>query len=73
MGARVAVFGDESAGYLTSNLCSTTDADTAIAALGPGTPPSAASSEAFFDWDLVWLGLGAIGLVGGVWLVGRRH
>ena len=31
---------DEGNGVLSSGLCSTTDADLAIKALGPGTPPT---------------------------------
>lgn len=78
IGTRMAVFAvDEGNGVLSSGLCSTTDADLAIKALGPGTPPiegGAPSPEgAGFDWQAVWLGAGGLAIVAGVWLAGRRH
>jgi hypothetical protein len=78
LGTRLAVFAaDEGNGVLSSGLCSTTDADLAIKALGPGTPPSEGSSSsepgAGFDWQAVWLGAGGLAIVAAVWLVGRRH
>ena len=78
VGTRMAVFAtDEGNGVLSSGLCSTTDADLAIKALGPGTPPtegSAPSPEgAGFDWQAVWLGAGGLAVVTGVWLAGRRR
>ncbi len=45
LGTRMAIFAvDEGNGVLSSGLCSTTDADLAIKALGPGTPPSEANT-----------------------------
>ncbi|HJU51321.1 MAG TPA: hypothetical protein VJ815_03230 [Acidimicrobiia bacterium] len=74
VGTRMAIFASDDQGFLTSNLCSTTDADTAINALGPGTPPSAESSPpADFDWQAVGLGAVALVVVGAVWLLGRRR
>jgi hypothetical protein len=73
VGNRVAVFAtDEGGGLLSSNLCSITDADIAIAALGPGTPPTDSASPAAFDWQIVWLAAGAAGVVAGAWLLTRR-
>jgi hypothetical protein len=78
VGSRIAVFAtDEGTGVLSSNLCSTTDADLAIKALGPGTPPTEGSTPspegAGFDWQAVWLGAGGVAVVAGVWLAGRRR
>ena len=74
VGARMAIFANDDGGFLSSSLCSTTDADTAIKALGPGTPPSAGTAPgANFDWQAVGLGAGAVVLVGTVWLLGRRR
>ena len=79
VGSRMAVFAtDEGNGVLSSGLCSTTDADLAIKALGPGVSPTAgtpAPSEpaAGFDWQAVWLGTGGLAVVAGAWLVGRRR
>lgn len=78
LGTRMAVFAaDEGNGVLSSGLCSTTDADLAIKALGPGTPPTGGSvpspAGAGFDWQAVWLGAGGLVLVVGAWLVGRRQ
>ncbi|MGH8923916.1 MAG: hypothetical protein ACRDWA_04625 [Acidimicrobiia bacterium] len=73
VGARMAIFANDDQGFLTSSLCSTTDPDTAINALGPGTPPVAATPAANFDWQAVWLGAGAVVLVGAFWLIGRRR
>jgi hypothetical protein len=74
VGTRMAIFANDDQGFLTTSLCSTTDADAAINALGPGTPPSAESSPAAnFDWQAVGLGAGALVLVGAVWLLGRRR
>lgn len=71
VGARIAT--TEEAGRLTSNLCSTADPDTAIQALGPGTAPlEPADLAAPFDWPAVWLGVGALTLIGGAWLAIRR-
>lgn len=74
-GNRLAVFANDGPGYLTASLCSVTDADAAIAALGPGTPPSAGSptTEAPFDWQAVWLGGGAVILVAGAWFLTRSR
>ncbi len=73
VGARIAVFATEEAGRLTSTLCSTADPDTAIQALGPGTAPlETADLAAPFDWPVVWLGVGALTLIGGAWLAIRR-
>lgn len=72
VGSRVAVFANEQAGRLTSSLCATADPDAAINALGPGSPPTTSVSEAPIDWPAVWLGAGAVALVGGVWLALRR-
>jgi hypothetical protein len=70
----MAIFANDDQGFFASNLCSTTDADAAIKALGPGTPPSAATSPpANFDWQVVGLGAGALAVVGGVWFLGRRR
>ena len=78
LGTRMAVFAvDEGNGVLSSGLCSTTDADLAIKALGPGTPPTggnvAGPADAAFDWQAVWLGAGGLVVVAGVWLAGRRQ
>jgi hypothetical protein len=74
VGTRMAIFANDDQGFLTTSLCSTTDADAAINALGPGTPPSAESSPAAnFDWQAVGLGAGALVVVGGFWLLGRRR
>jgi hypothetical protein len=78
LGTRMAVFAaDEGNGVLTSGLCSTTDADLAIKALGPGTLPTAGGvpipAGAGFDWQAVWLGAGGLAVVAGVWLAGRRR
>lgn len=78
LGTRLAVFAaDEGNGVLSSGLCSTTDADLAIKALGPGTPPSEGSSSsepgAGFDWQALWLGAGGLAVVGAVWLASRRN
>ena len=78
IGTRIAVFAvEEGNGVLSSGLCSTTDAELAIKALGPGTPPvegSGASPEgAGFDWQAIWLGAGGLVLIAGVWLAGRRQ
>ena len=74
----MAVFAtDEGNGVLSSGLCSTTDADLAIKALGPGTPPTGAGvpgpAGAGFDWQAVWLGAGGLVVVAGFWLAGRRQ
>ena len=74
VGTRMAIFANDDQGFFTSNLCSTTDADLAIKALGPGSPPSAATSPpSNFDWQAVGLGTGALVVVGAVWLLGRRR
>jgi hypothetical protein len=79
IGTRMAVFAvDEGNGVLSSGLCSTTDADLAIKALGPGTPPTEGGTVstpegAGFDWQAVWLGAGGLVVVAGVWLAGRRQ
>jgi hypothetical protein len=74
VGSRMAIFASDDQGFLSSSLCSTTDADTAINALGPGEPPSPATTPSTdFDWQAVWLGAGAVVLVGGAWLIGRRR
>lgn len=74
VGSRIAIFANDDGGFLSSSLCSTTDAETAINALGPGTQPSAETSPpANFDWQAVGLGAGAVLLVGTVWLLGRRR
>jgi hypothetical protein len=74
IGSRMAIFASDDQGFLSSSLCSTTDADTAINALGPGVAPSPATTpSAAFDWQAVWLGVGALVLVGGAWLIGRRR
>ena len=77
-GTRMAIFAvDEGNGVLSSGLCSTTDADLAIKALGPGTPPGEPGTPTVdpgngFDWQAVWLGAGGLAVVGAVWLAGRR-
>lgn len=73
IGARMAIFANDDAGYLSSSLCSSTDPETAINALGPGTSPTTAPPLANFDWQAVWLGVGAVTLIGTVWLFGRRR
>lgn len=74
IGNRLAVFAsDEGGGILSASMCSVTDAESAIAALGPGTSPSPANVLATpFDWPAVWLGAGALVLVGGAWMLLRR-
>ena len=75
IGTRMAVFASEDGGRLTSNLCSVTDAEVAIKALGPGvapTPRSPAEAGESLDWQAVWLGAGGLVLVAGIWLLGRR-
>ncbi|HUO45830.1 MAG TPA: hypothetical protein VM470_03240 [Acidimicrobiia bacterium] len=77
VGARMAVFAIEEGGALTSSLCSVTDADAAITALGPGTPPSQGESATAdagpFDWPVVALGAGGLGVLAVAWLLGRRR
>jgi hypothetical protein len=78
LGTRMAIFAaDEGNGVLCSGLCSTTDPDMAINALGPGTPPTGSSvprpAGPGFDWQAVWLGVGGLAVVAGVWLAGRRQ
>jgi hypothetical protein len=78
LGTRMAVFAtDEGNGVLSSGLCSTTDADLAIKALGPGTPPTGGGfpvpAGAGLDWQAVWLGAGGLVVVAGVWLAGRHQ
>ena len=75
VGIRLAVFASEDGGQLTSNLCSVTDAEVAIKALGPGSPPTPGTTPepaGPFDWQAVWLGAGGLVLVAGIWLLGRR-
>lgn len=74
VGNRLAVFAsDEGGGILSVSMCSVTDPQSAITALGPGTPPVPATDFAApFDWPAVWLGAGAVVLVGGAWLLLRR-
>lgn len=77
-GTRMAVFAtDEGDGVLGSGLCSTSDADLAIEALGPGTAPTGGGvpgpASAAFDWQALWLGAGGPAVVAGVWLAGRRE
>lgn len=77
VGSRMAVFAAEDGTNLTSSLCSITDADAAIAALGPGTPPSPGESPtsggAPFDWQAVWLGAGGLAVLAAAWLLARRR
>lgn len=78
LGTRMAVFAtDEGDGVLGSGLCSTSDADLAIKALGPGTAPTGGAvpgpAGAAFDWQALWLGAGGLAVVAGVWLAGRRQ
>ncbi|HEY7564470.1 MAG TPA: hypothetical protein VIA81_06050 [Acidimicrobiia bacterium] len=76
IGTRLAVFATPDGDQLTSNLCSVTDADLAIAALGPGTPPVAdgsSSSGSGLDWQALWLGAGGLVVVAGAWWLSRRH
>lgn len=75
VGTRLAVFAAEENGQLTSNLCSTTDADTAINALGPGTEPSPGGTDTTgsFDWQAFGLAAGGLAVIGAaVWLSNRR-
>ncbi|MGH8928662.1 MAG: hypothetical protein ACRDWH_09950 [Acidimicrobiia bacterium] len=76
IGTRMAVFAADDGGILTSGLCSATDPDLAIAAVGPGSPLSGAAvpgEGSAFDWEAFWLGLGGVGVVGAVWWAGRRR
>ena len=77
LGTRMAIFAvDEGNGVFSSNLCSTTDADLAIQALGPGNPPGesgAPMARDAFDWQAVWLGTGGLAVVVAVWLAGGRR
>ena len=80
VGSRMAVFAtDDGNGVLASGLCSTTDPDLAMKALGPGNPPSPGGvstppeSDAAFDWQAVWLGAGGLAVVAVVWLSSRRR
>ena len=77
LGTRIAVFAaDDGNGVLTSGLCSSTDADLAIKALGPGTPPTpvmTGSAGSGFDWQAFWLGVGGLAVVAGFWAAGRRQ
>jgi hypothetical protein len=76
VGSRLAVFAADEGGQLTSNLCSTTDPDAAIGALGPGTAPTGGGSTlqaGSFDWQAVWLGAGGLAVVGGAWWLSRRR
>lgn len=71
-GTRLAIFATLDGGRLWSSSCSLQEPGEVIAALGPGTPPAPAAEEGFFDWQAVWLGVGAAAVVGAVWLVGHR-
>jgi hypothetical protein len=76
VGTRLAVFASPDGGQLTSNLCSVTDAELAIAALGPGTAPASGgttTASGSFDWQAVWLGAGGLAVVAGAWWLSRRH
>jgi hypothetical protein len=74
VGARMAVFALDEGGQLSSGLCSVTDADSALAALGPGTPPSPGGAVGpAFDWQALWLGAGGLAILTGAWLLGRRR
>ncbi|HKX74530.1 MAG TPA: hypothetical protein VJR05_03990 [Acidimicrobiia bacterium] len=76
VGARMAVFATDEGGQLSSSLCSVTDADQALAALGPGTPPASDGSPELgsdFDWQVVWLGAGGAVVLAAAWLLGRRR
>jgi hypothetical protein len=75
IGARMAVFAADEGGQLSSSLCSVTDPDSALAALGPGTPPASGGSPSGpgFDWQALWLGAGGAVILAGAWLLGRRR
>lgn len=76
VGTRLAVFATDEGGQLTSSICSTTGADLAIDALGPGTAPTAGgttSDAGSFDWQAAWLGAGGLAVVGGAWWLSRRR
>ena len=80
IGSRMAVFAtDEGDGVLASGLCSTTDPDVALKALGPGSPPSPggasnpSESGPAFDWQAVSLGAGGLAVVTAVWLASSRR
>lgn len=77
IGTRMAVFATDEGGQLSSSLCSVTDADAALKALGPGTPPSpgetATSPSSSFDWQAVGLGAGGLAVLAAAWLLGRRR
>lgn len=77
IGSRLAVFATDEGGQLSSSLCSVTDADAALNALGPGTAPtpggSATSDGSSFDWQAVGLGAGGLAVLAGAWLLSRRR
>lgn len=76
IGTRLAVFASDEGGQLTSSLCSTTDPDLAIGALGPGTAPTGGGptpQAGSFDWQAAWLGAGGLAVVGGAWWLSRRR
>ena len=76
VGSRMAVFASDNGGILSASLCSVADPEVAIAALGPGTAPSGTPAQvnaAPFDWQAVWLGAGAVALIGGAYLLTRRR
>jgi len=77
LGTRLAVFAVDEGGQLSSSLCSVTDADVALKALGPGTPPtpggSATSDGSSFDWQAVGLGVGGLAVLATAWLLSRRR
>jgi hypothetical protein len=76
VGARMAVFAVDEGGQLTSSLCSVTDADAAINAIGPGTAPTPATTNLEtrgFDWPVVGLAAGGAAALAAVWLISRRR
>jgi hypothetical protein len=80
IGQRLGVFASLDGEVLSSSLCSVTDPDLAIKALGPGKAPLGGSGSpgeqtqapSTFDWPALGLGAGGLTLVAVVWLLSRR-
>ncbi|MGQ0849174.1 MAG: hypothetical protein ACT4OP_08675 [Actinomycetota bacterium] len=77
LGSRMGVFASVEGGRLSTGLCSVTDPEVAIKALGPGYAPTGdpttSTQETPFDWPVMILGGAAVVLVGGAALMLRRR